>query len=107
METTTSKELGIGEKIEAATGMSPCSYEGKYSPTFWRKSQADTFEEAVANGATYVGEPVEGFSAWSDAMRNVTAAAKCIDAEGGKDMHVRLIIDNRFVVGDFAVERSC
>ena len=62
-------------------------------PIFWRLCDYKTFAEALADGAAYAGEPIDGWSALADVMRNAGRACDCFSHEAGNDIAATFRVD--------------
>lgn len=65
-------------------------------PVFWRAEDYESFEAAHADGAAYVGEWVEGWSALADVMRNVGIACDCVNRGSGDSIRARIVLGGHF-----------
>ena len=78
-----------------------------FTPSFWRTSQYENYEEAVAQGGVYQGEVCYGYTSYTDAMINVKAAIHCLDgAWETEGLMVHLLIDG-VVIGDLSIGGCC
>lgn len=74
-----------------------------FMPSFWRRSQYNSHEEAWAQGGVYGGGDANSYSAYADAMACCRAVADCIEHRSSEvDIVVHLVIDGKYI-GDFAL----
>jgi hypothetical protein len=90
---------------EALGGKNPIWIES-WHPSYWRKSQYPTYEEAKRQGGVYEGEVCYGTSSFLDAMCNVRAAMKCCNgAWEDEGLMVRILADGTDI-GDFELSKE-
>ena len=86
--------------------------EKYFTPRYWRKSQARSFEQAEADGAVHAGTTCTGISQFKVAMFNACNAVNCMeDGAASDDMMVRVeagfSIYNQPSYGDFPLAELC
>lgn len=88
--------------------LKPPSFEkeahSQFTLEFWRISHYASYDLAKHYKAVYgPGDTFDSWSSYKDAISSLRNAVKCMDADGHKDLMVRINI-NGTVYGDFALE---